>query len=251
MAKTKRVAIPQSIRFEVFKRDSFKCQYCGRSAPEVVLHVDHIKPVSKGGTNDITNLITACFDCNSGKSDRTLDDSSVVQKQRKQLEMLQERREQLEMMMEWQSSMDDIENKKVDIIIDHIKSKSGIIINNDKQRKEIFRAIKKFGFDIVLESSTIAALNCTDSDYIVGYLCAICKNKKTEEEKPYWGKLLYIRGILYNKFGTPKSSQTITALESWLPVVDIDDMQECAINSKSVKDLMDMLKELKQESLNE
>lgn len=58
-----RTPIPKKLRFEVFKRDSFKCQYCGKSAPEVVLHVDHIKPVAEGGTNEITNLITACADC--------------------------------------------------------------------------------------------------------------------------------------------------------------------------------------------
>ena len=44
----KRVPISKALRFEVFKRDSFTCQYCGRSAPEVVLEVDHIVPVSKG-----------------------------------------------------------------------------------------------------------------------------------------------------------------------------------------------------------
>jgi len=44
-----RKELSKSIRFEIFKRDSFKCQYCGRMAPEVVLHVDHIKPVAEGG----------------------------------------------------------------------------------------------------------------------------------------------------------------------------------------------------------
>ena len=49
MAKAKRKALSQKIRFEVFKRDSFTCQYCGRKAPDVVLQVDHIVPVAKGG----------------------------------------------------------------------------------------------------------------------------------------------------------------------------------------------------------
>ena len=60
-----RKAIPKSVRFEVFKRDKFTCQYCGASAPDVILEIDHIRPVSKGGTNDILNLVTACRDCNS------------------------------------------------------------------------------------------------------------------------------------------------------------------------------------------
>lgn len=39
----KRIAISKRVRFDVFKRDSFKCQYCGKSAPDVILEVDHIK----------------------------------------------------------------------------------------------------------------------------------------------------------------------------------------------------------------
>ena len=60
-------------RWEVFKRDKFTCQYCGRFAPNVILHVDHIVPKSKGGKNDLNNLIAACEDCNYGKSDDTVD----------------------------------------------------------------------------------------------------------------------------------------------------------------------------------
>lgn len=69
-----RVKIPKALRFEVFKRDSFTCQYCGRKSPEVVLNADHIKPVSLGGTNDISNLVTSCADCNVGKGQILVDD---------------------------------------------------------------------------------------------------------------------------------------------------------------------------------
>src|SRR5687767_268821 len=105
---TKRKAISKKTRFEVFKRDGFKCQYCGKCAPDVILNVDHIHPVSKGGENDILNLITACEDCNGGKSDRLLSDDSVMAKQRAQLEELNERREQLEMMLQWRDGLKDI-----------------------------------------------------------------------------------------------------------------------------------------------
>ena len=100
-----RKVLSKSLRFEIFKRDKFICQYCGGKAPEVVLNVDHIEPVSKGGTNELMNLITSCFACNSGKRDRKLDDSSVITKQRKQLELIQERREQIELMFEWKKSL--------------------------------------------------------------------------------------------------------------------------------------------------
>lgn len=61
--------VSPGVRFKVLERDSFTCQYCGRSAPDVVLHVDHVVPVSKGGSNDPSNLVTACETCNLGKSD--------------------------------------------------------------------------------------------------------------------------------------------------------------------------------------
>lgn len=57
------------LRFEIFKRDEFTCQYCGRKAPEVQLEIDHIIPKSQGGKDTKDNLITACSDCNQGKRD--------------------------------------------------------------------------------------------------------------------------------------------------------------------------------------
>jgi hypothetical protein len=72
MAKKKRVAINKKLRFEVFDRDNFTCQYCGKTPPDVVLHVDHIKPVKEGGDNSLSNLITSCSDCNRGKGSTPL-----------------------------------------------------------------------------------------------------------------------------------------------------------------------------------
>jgi len=103
--RARRVGIPKGMRFDVFKRDSFTCQYCGKKAPDVVLHCDHIKAVADGGTTDLLNLITACVACNLGKSDVPLDDSTTINKQLAQLDELQERREQIEMMMDWKTEL--------------------------------------------------------------------------------------------------------------------------------------------------
>ena len=68
--KTKR-NINLRLRFLVMKRDNFKCCNCGRSpstTPGLELHIDHIKPWSKGGETTIDNLQTLCSDCNLGKS---------------------------------------------------------------------------------------------------------------------------------------------------------------------------------------
>jgi hypothetical protein len=70
----KRKSLSKRTRFEVFKRDRFTCQYCGRTPPTVTLEIDHIIAVANGGTNQQGNLLTSCFDCNSGKSDKPLTD---------------------------------------------------------------------------------------------------------------------------------------------------------------------------------
>jgi hypothetical protein len=63
-----RKAISERVRYEVFGRDGFRCQACGRGINDgVKLTIDHITPVDWGGTNDISNLNTLCEECNRGK----------------------------------------------------------------------------------------------------------------------------------------------------------------------------------------
>ena len=70
IGKRKRTSIPRGLRHEVFKRDNYKCVECGaRKSDGATLHVDHKIPVSKGGTDELSNLQTLCSDCNLNKSD--------------------------------------------------------------------------------------------------------------------------------------------------------------------------------------
>lgn len=62
------MAVTKRTRFEVLRRDQHTCQYCGEKAPDVVLQIDHVIPVSLGGDDKPSNLVTACKDCNSGKT---------------------------------------------------------------------------------------------------------------------------------------------------------------------------------------
>ena len=64
---TRRKSIPGKLRHKVFERDGYRCRECGATNKETTLHVDHIKPVAKGGTNDINNLQTLCEKCNLSK----------------------------------------------------------------------------------------------------------------------------------------------------------------------------------------
>jgi len=68
----KRKSLSKKTRFDVFKRDGFACQYCGRTPPSTTLEIDHIVAVASGGNNSESNLLTSCMDCNRGKSDGSL-----------------------------------------------------------------------------------------------------------------------------------------------------------------------------------
>lgn len=147
----KRKAISKKIRFEVFKRDSFACQYCGKAAPDVILHVDHIDPVSKGGDNSIINLITSCADCNGGKSDRKLDDQSILAKQREQLTALSERREQLELMVQWRTALMALGNIELEALEAEAKDITGYGLN-EADRAALKKLLKLHGLELALKT---------------------------------------------------------------------------------------------------
>lgn len=68
-SKRRKTNIPRGLRHEVFKRDNYTCVECGaRKEDGATLHVDHKIPVSKGGTDELSNLQTLCSDCNLNKS---------------------------------------------------------------------------------------------------------------------------------------------------------------------------------------
>lgn len=69
--KRERALMTESLRYDILKRDGFRCQICGAiQADGVKLHVDHILPVSRGGRTIKSNLRTLCDRCNRGKRDK-------------------------------------------------------------------------------------------------------------------------------------------------------------------------------------
>lgn len=72
------MSVSRRLRFEVLRRDDHKCRYCGGAAPDVALTVDHVKPISLGGGDDPSNLVTACSQCNSGKASVAPDSPMVA-----------------------------------------------------------------------------------------------------------------------------------------------------------------------------
>ena len=183
----KRQSIPKSVRFEVFKRDKFTCQYCGAQAPDVILEIDHIKPVSKGGTNDIMNLVTSCKACNSGKTNRELSDDTIVKLQKQRLDELQERREQLQMMLEWRDSLTQEIEDEIDAI-DKLFIKQTRWGMSDCGRIKIRKLIKQFGFNETYEATQTAIdqyYDGTEDSWKYGFkmIGGICYNKKKAREQ--------------------------------------------------------------------
>jgi hypothetical protein len=173
-----RKAIPKKIRFEVFKRDGFLCAYCGESPPKVVLQVDHIDPVSKGGTNDIDNLVTSCQPCNIGKGATSL--LKVPQSLSDKAKLIAEQEEQIkcyqEIIAKKQARIEDEALQIVDIFCS-----DGFFDNKD------FLTIKRFigylGFFEVKDSAEIAKYKFLHStSRAFKYFCGICLNKYRESQ---------------------------------------------------------------------
>lgn len=71
------MAVSKRVRFEVLRRDTYTCRYCRSKDNE--LTVDHVTPVALGGTDDPSNLVACCKDCNAGKSSTSPDAHTVAQ----------------------------------------------------------------------------------------------------------------------------------------------------------------------------
>lgn len=240
-----RKSIGKSLRFEVFKRDSFKCQYCGAEAPAVVLHVDHIKAVANGGTNDLTNLITSCMPCNLGKSDVALDDHVAVVKARAQMDELQERREQLELMMQWQEGLRDIKTEAVTRIADYWHQAAPGYTCNAVGKSKLQSLLRRYSIEEICEGMDTAAAaylvfvedgSVTEESWerAFGTIPGICRVKKLSKSDPDIQRLFYIRGILRRRlryFRDVRALELLKAVRAAnVPMDEIDAMARTVRN---------------------
>lgn len=219
----KRKNISKKLRFEVFKRDKFTCQYCGEKAPDVILEIDHIKPVAKNGSSDILNLITACKSCNAGKSDRVLSDNSVVEKQHKQLSDLQERKEQFEMMINWQKELAKLDSYAVEQLASFwTELTSGYLLNKSGE-KDLEKLIQRFSHEKIMEAMRISVKQYVEYkkdkatkesvERAWGKVGGICVMKERDETNPHNKDINYIRGILRNRFDNLDEKIAISLLQ--------------------------------------
>lgn len=172
-----RKSLSKKLRFEVFKRDGFTCQYCGQMSPDVVLEVDHIVPVAEGGKNDLLNLIAACVDCNRGKGAREISDNSIVKMQQKQLAELNERKEQMKMMLAWKEELALLLEGQTDALDAMFVDRYGYPFKTF-DRQKVKGVIRRFGFNEAYDAVEIALQQYDRLWEAVDKLGGICYNRK-------------------------------------------------------------------------
>lgn len=177
-ARLVRKKIGKTVRFEIFKRDKFTCQYCGAHPPAVILEVDHIVPVAEGGGNEDENLVTSCFNCNRGKAARLL--TAVPKSLADKAAEVAEREEQLR-------GYTEIMAAKRDRVEAEVWSAFKYWRGQTKTTHNKFNSMKRFIFHLgiyeVLDAIDIAmASEISDSEREWRYFCGVCWNKIKKDE---------------------------------------------------------------------
>jgi 5-methylcytosine-specific restriction endonuclease McrA len=128
----KRKGLSKRQRFEVFKRDCFTCQYCGHKPPAVTLEPDHVIAIANGGADHESNMVTACQDCNRGKSDVPLTSvpASLDEQRLSRLERVEQLREYNKFLVEVRQREDEE--------IDELGRTWHELIIGEKGRKYVF-----------------------------------------------------------------------------------------------------------------
>lgn len=168
----KRTAISKRVRFEIFKRDNFTCQYCSAKPPHVPLEVDHILPVSKGGGNEDENLITACFDCNRGKSNGLIELSILHTSDKiEQMKLAQDQYKQFLRVVK-------AKNRIIESDVDAVEKVYNSFFENwefnPRFRISVKTFIKNLGVETVVEAMEKSCIKIGDPNAVIKYFCGIC-----------------------------------------------------------------------------
>jgi hypothetical protein len=175
VSPNKRESLSKKLRFEVFKRDNFQCQYCGKSPPVVILEVDHVVPVSAAGKNTIDNLLCSCFDCNRGKGATPLDvvPLQVVAKAAMEEEAESQLKAYQEILRSKRLRLEE-EAWEVAEIYSPGCSASGF---NKAKLKSISLFIDRLGLHEVIHAMDIAVFKRIGNAETFQYFCGICWGK--------------------------------------------------------------------------
>lgn len=246
----KRKTITAKLRFEVFKRDSFTCQYCGRMAPEVLLEVDHINPVSAGGDNDIMNLTTSCLDCNRGKGKRKLSENDEIKKQQAELKELNEKRNQMKMMLEWREEVRNLNMEQVEAAEDAFEAVTGSSFT-DYGKEKMRKHIKKYGLCEVLDTIEIVLdryYNENDESSVglaFSYIPRVLANREKAKKDPNLKNKQYIGAVIRNSYSYVNNFKLKEITDAYIHnEEDFREMLRIAKNNRSWTGFIDEVSEV-------
>lgn len=176
-----REPISKKLRFDVFKRDAFACQYCGAKPSEtVLLEIDHIRPVSAGGTNEIDNLIAACYDCNRGKAAMPL--TVIPQSLEEKAALTSEREAQIRAYYEIMEATKERKDGELWAVADIFMARFADDSILRTRLASIRTFLDRLNFYEVCEAMEIAADRHSGKDFVFRYFCGICWNKIRNKE---------------------------------------------------------------------
>jgi hypothetical protein len=179
------MAVSKRTRFEVFKRDGFRCIYCGATPVNgelvVKFHADHVEPKSKGGEDDPANLVTACQDCNLGKSDVRLEDKKF--KSKFDNEAQKEHAEQIREYLKVQRDIAEAKRDAEALVLEHWEHRMGDFPS--LLPSYLPNAIKDVGLERVLEAvDIVSGKDLRREREQVKYFCGVIRRMRTGEPPP-------------------------------------------------------------------
>lgn len=178
------MSLSKSLRFEIFKRDSFTCQYCGRQTPTAVLEVDHIIPKAEGGTDDPNNLITACRDCNRGKGAVPLSIQRIKDTRKEEIICERERQEQIELYEAFIRQKRQEEEQTIEMFGEYWSFMCDDEYElSDREKASLRKFLRSLTYREIREAMEIAAQRIPKSRIHdrFRYFCGICHNKISDK----------------------------------------------------------------------
>jgi len=184
------MSVSQGLRFAVLDRDGFRCKYCGKTAGESKLEVDHVIPVTLGGDDTMDNLATSCKKCNRGKAGLALGDGETDSELAMRLKALDRRVDILTGIAELHTEVIRLRNKEMWQIVEEWHHARNETQHNDKGEHTatfaltscIKGVLARVGFEETLDCVHIALsghTRTTSETNAIKYLYGVVRNRQT------------------------------------------------------------------------
>lgn len=176
----KRASLSKRLRFEIFKRDGFKCLYCGATPVQTTLRVDHVKPVAEGGADDPANLVTSCFDCNAGKGPVPLEKRKHAAGVATEAD-----REHAEQIREWLKIQREVEDARSDVVEALLAAWSEEIGEPDPDTRSRLRAcLTRNSVDQIREAISATSVKRLYGNRQLKYFYGVLRAKRGDAPPP-------------------------------------------------------------------